>query len=224
MARVTSSTKRSLIGKANSTIVLATGVAAFLIIFCLISSKTLLSQMGYQNRIMKAKKTAVSQLKTNLDARNSLVSSYAAFVNTPQNVIGGDPHGTGPQDGDNAKLVLDALPSQYDFPALATSLEKMITSQNLQISSIAGTDQELQQGAVSASGNPQPVAMPFQVSVTGSYTNVLNLISIFNKSIRPFQILTMELSGNQNNMTATISAQTFFQPEKDFKISTEVVK
>ena len=224
MAKVTSSTKRSLIGKANSTIVLVTGIAAFLVIFCLVASKTLLSQMGYQNRIMNAKKTAVSQLKTNLEARNSLVSSYAAFVNTPQNVIGGDPHGSGAQDGDNAKLVLDALPSQYDFPALATSLEKMITSQNLQISSISGTDEELQQGAVSASGDPQPVSMPFQVSVSGSYDNVMNLISLFNKSIRPFQILTVELSGNQSNMTATISAQTFFQPEKDFKISTEVIK
>lgn len=219
----TSSTKRSLIGKANSTMVITTAVAAFIVIFSLVACKTLVSQAGYQNRVISAKKKAVSQLKDDLDARNSLVASYKAFVGTPTNMIGGAPAGTGPQDGDNATLTLDALPSSYDFPALATTLEKILSSQNLQIQSITGTDQSLQQSGT-ASGVPQAVAMPFQVQVSGSYDAVKGLISLFDRSIRPFQIQTMDLSGNQSSMTVTISAQTFYQPEKTFNIGTEVVK
>ncbi|MGF7228510.1 MAG: type 4a pilus biogenesis protein PilO [Candidatus Saccharibacteria bacterium] len=223
MARVTSTTKRSLITKANSTMVVSTGIAAFVAVFCLIASKTLISQAGYQNRIIGAKKTAVTQLKANINARDSLVSSYAAFVGTPQNVLSGNPTGSGAQDGDNAKIVLDALPSKYDFPALATSLEKIITSQNLQILGITGTDNEATQTST-ASGDPQAIAMPFQVQVSGSYDQIKSLVQTFGSSIRPFQIQTVELSGSQNSMTATITAQTFFQPEKTFKISSEVVK
>ncbi len=223
MARVTSTTKRSLITQANSTMVVSTGVAAFLVIFCLVASKTLLSQASYQNRIITAKKTAVAQLKTNISAKDSLVSSYSAFVGTSQNVLGGDPTGTGGQDGDNAKLVLDALPSKYDFPALASSLEKMITAQNLQILSITGTDDEAQQ-TTDPSGSPQPVVMPFQVQVSGSYDQIQGLVKLFGSSIRPFQVQTMELSGNQSSMTATITAQTYYQPEKTFKVSSEVIK
>lgn len=223
MARVSSTTKRSLITKANSTIVITTGVAAFLVVFCLVASKTLISQANYQNRIIGAKKDAVSQLKDNISAKDSLVSSYSAFVNTPQNVLGGNPDGTGQQDGDNAKLVLDALPSKYDFPALATSLEKMISSQNLTIVGITGTDDEVQQNNTS-SGAPAPVAMPFQLQVSGSYQSIQGLVDLFNRSIRPFQVQSIELSGGQSNMTATISAQTFYQPEKTFKVSTEVIK
>lgn len=223
MARVATSTKRSLISKANSTIVIATTIAAFVVVFALIATKALVSQAAYQNRVISAKKTAVSQLKDNLEARDSLVASYKAFTDTTQNILGGDPKGSGPQDGDNAKLVLDALPSKYDFPALATTLEKVLTSQNLQIISIAGTDQELQQNQA-ASGAPQAVAMPFQFQVSGSYESIKGLVDLFNRSIRPFQIQTMDISGNQSNMTLSISAQTYYQPEKTFNISTEVIK
>lgn len=218
------STKRSLISKANSTIVISTSVAAFVVIFSLVAAKTLLGQAAYQNRVISAKKQAVTQLKADLAARDSLVTSYKAFVSTPTNMIGGAPAGTGPQDGDNAKLTLDALPSAYDFPALATTLEKILASQNLQIQSITGTDQELTEGNTAASGSPQPVAMPFQIQVTGSYASIQSLVELFHRSIRPFQIQQMDLSGSQSSMTLALTAQTYYQPEKTFNVHAKVVK
>jgi hypothetical protein len=224
MAKERLSTKRVLIDKTNSTIVAMTATAAFVVIFALIASKTLVSQAAYQNRIIDAKKTAVSQLKNDIQATSSLVTAYKAFVDTPQNVIGGDPNGTGAKDGDNAKVVLDALPSKYDFPALATTLEKLLTSQNVQIQSITGTDDELAQSGDQTSADPKPVAMPFQLSVTGDYQSIQKLIDTFGSSIRPFQIQTMELSGGQSNMTLTLTAQTYYQPEKVFSIQKETIR
>jgi Tfp pilus assembly protein PilO len=218
------STKRSLINKANSTMFAVTAVAAFVIVFALVSAKALVGQAAYQNRVISGKKTALNQLKADLNARDSLVSSYKAFVDTSQNVLGGNPSGGGDQDGDNAKITLDALPSKYDFPALATSLEKILTGQNLQIVSIKGTDDEVAQSNNQSSGSPKPVAMPFEIQVSGSYQSIQNLVGIFGQSIRPFQIQTMELSGDQNSMVATIDAQTFYQPEKSLNIGTKVVK
>jgi Pilus assembly protein, PilO len=213
-----------MIDKANTTIVAATAVAAFVVVFTLFAGKTLISQAAYQNRVISVKKKAVAQLQTDIQATNNLVSSYKAFVDTPQNVLGGNPNGNGPTDGDNAKVVLDALPSKYDFPALATSLEKLLTSQNVQIQSITGTDQELAQANDESSPDPQPVAMPFQVSVTGSYKSIQALVGAFGASIRPFQIQTMQFSGSDSNMTLVLSAQTYYQPEKVFSITKEVVK
>jgi hypothetical protein len=148
--------------------VTATSVAAFLVVFALVASNTLVGQMLYQNRVISAKKTAKTQLVSDLSARDSLVSSYKTFVNPTTNLIGGSSTGNGPKDGDNAQLVLDALPSQYDFPALATTLEKLLTADNLQIESITGTDEELTQQNTSSSTS-SPVTMPFQFEVSGSY-------------------------------------------------------
>jgi len=224
MARTTVFTKRTLIGKANSTMVIATAMAAFLLIFALVAGKSLMSQLGYQNRVLHAKKVALKQLQADLAARDTLQEAYKDFVDNNPNALGGTLKGTGDKDGDNAKLVLDALPSKYDFPALTTSLEKVISSQNLKIVNIGGTDEEATQASKQTSTDPQPIPIPFQVQVNGSYASVQSLIDVFLKSIRPFQIGTIELAGDESSMTATINAQTFYQPEKSLEIKTEVVK
>ena len=224
MARTTAFTKRALITKANSSMVIATTAAAFVLIFGLVAGKSLVSQMTYQNRVISAKKTALSQLNTDLSARDSLEQSYSGFVAQDPNVIGGSASGTGEQDGDNGTLILDSLPSGYDFPALTTSLEKIITRQNLKIVSITGTDQEVTQGGNATSPTPQAVPMPFQIEVNGAYTDVQALTNVFQNSIRPFQIQTLELSGDEGSMNATISAQTYYQPGKTLNIKSEEVQ
>jgi hypothetical protein len=224
MARTTAFTKRALIGKANSSMVIATTAAAFVLIFGLVAGKSLIGQMSYQNRVISAKKSALEQLNTDLSARNSLQASYKSFVAENPNVLGGDPTGAGEQSGDNATLILDSLPSYYDFPALTTTLEKIIGSQNMKILSITGTDQEATQGANQSSPSPQAVPMPFQIEINGSYPSVQALTNVFLQSIRPFQIQTLELSGDEGSMNATFSAQTYYQPGKTLNIKQERVK
>lgn len=218
------STKRVLIDKANQRVVIVTSVAAFVVVFCLVASHTLFSQLLYQNRIVSAKKQALSQLKTDETTTQNLYTAYEAFVNTPQNALGGDPNGTGSNDGDNAKIVLDALPSQYDFPALATSLQNLLASQGVTINNIGGSDDEVAQSSQKPSGNPQSVQIPFQASVTGNYEAVKGVIDALGASIRPVQIQSLNLSGDDASLSAAITAQTYYQPEKAFTITTKVIK
>lgn len=224
MARTNSFTKRSLINKANSTMVIATTAAAFVLVFALVAGRSLVGQMGYQNKIIGAKKEALAQLRTDLEARDGLEEAYEDFVSDNPNVLAGDPKGTGDHDGDNAKLVLDALPSKYDFPALATSLEKIIVDQNLSIQNINGTDEEADQEDQQTSPEPEPIAMPFQIQVSGSYASIQTLVDVFHRSIRPFQLVSIDLSGDESGMTATIDAQTYYQPEKSLEIRMETVR
>lgn len=224
MAKENSFTKRSLITQANKKIVITTSVAAFLVVFCLVASKTLIGQVIYQNKVISKEKQTETQLATDLSASTSLVNAYQAFTTTPQNILGGNPNGTGSQDGNNSKIVLDALPDAYDFPALASTLENIINSQGLQITGISGTDEELSQENNQTSPNPTSVPMPFQIEVAGSYQSIQSLVNIFEQSIRPFQIQNISLSGNESAMTADITAQTFYQPAKTFSVTQETVK
>ncbi len=219
------SSKRALIDQANTTMVILTSVAAFIFVFCAIATKTLAGQAAYQNRVISGKKTAVAQLKTDISAVDSLKNSYAAFTGTTQNVLGGNTTGTGPQDGNNAKIVLDALPSSYDFPALTTSLEKLMLTQNVQIQSITGTDDEVAQSSNTSSATPTAVPIPFSFGVQGDYPSVQGLIGTFEKSIRPIQVQAIDLTaGNNGVLTLSVTAQTYYQPAKSLNISKTVVK
>jgi hypothetical protein len=123
MAKIGVSSKHLAINKANAQIVGIVAAAAFISIFCLVASKAVLSQNSYNARVISAKEKAHKQLQNNLKAVNNLTISYKAFDETATNVIGGTAGGTGDNDGSNSKIIIDALPSAYDFPALTSSLE-----------------------------------------------------------------------------------------------------
>lgn len=219
------STKRLQIDKANARVVAAIAGAAFLIVFSLIAAKALLSQRSYQGRIIKAKETAVKQLRINVESSKKLVSSYSAFVDTPQNRIGGNSTGTGDRDGDNTKIVLDALPSKYDFPALAASLDKLLTNPNYKILSITGTDDELNQQKTTSAQSTSPIPLPFQINVSGNYGAMQGLVSTLEHSIRPIQVQKISFSAaSGGGISAEITAQTFYQPEKTLTITKKDIK
>jgi hypothetical protein len=218
MAKLHISFRKIQIDKANTRIVSFVAGAVFITVFSMVASRSLLNQRAYQSRVISAKAQAAQQLKDNINATQSLVTAYTEFVSEPTNVLGGNPKGSGDKDGDNAKIVLDALPSKYDFPALATSLEKILTAQNYKINTITGTDDELnQQKAATVS---QPVEMPFQIGVSGSYDSMQNLIITLERSIRPIQIQTLDLSASSGNVQINIKAKTFYQPETNLNVTT----
>lgn len=217
-------TKRSLIDKANTTMLIATGVAAFLVVFSLVSARGLISKISYQEKVISHKKETKEQLERNIKARDSLVTSYQAFTGTSRNVIDGNTVGSGDRDGENGKIILDALPSKYDFPALTSSLEKLAQQQNMSASDLSGTDDEVAQSKQAASGSPQPVPIPFQMTVSGSSVQIQNFITSFERSIRPIQIQTLSISTSDTGLSAAIGAQTFYQPAKILQVRKEVLK
>ena len=217
-------TKRGLLLKANSTIVIVTSVAAFVIIFLLVASKTLLGQAMYQNRVVSQKKAALVQIKSDITISKTLISSYNTFNDAQINIIGGSLAGSGPNDGPNSRIVLDTLPSSYDFPALVTSLEKIISNRGLTIVGIEGVDDEVAQQVNQASPTPQPIVIPFQVVVKGNYAAIQALVGDFENSIRPFQIQKETISGGEADMTLTIVAQTYYQPAKTLNVGSKIVK
>lgn len=222
MAKLELSTKRLQISKANLYIVTAVSIACFISIFALVASKSLLSQRSYQAKVISQKVEAKQRLQANLKARDTLVSQYKAFVNTDSNIIGGSAAGTSDRDGDNAKIVLDALPSKYDYPALATSLEKLLTMSGLTITNIGGIDDELNQTVTSSA--PTPIDVPFTVSFDGEPQNTKDFLGVLQRSIRPINVQQITITGNDVKLATNIVAKTYYQPEKTLTIKKEVVQ
>ncbi len=225
MAKTQMITKRMAIDKTNAQMVVIVGVASLITTFCLVAAHALLSQNAYQARVTTASEKAHQQLLQNIQAYTALASSYNTFVSKPTNVIGGSSSGNGNNQGNNAEIVLDSLPPSYDFPALATSVAKILANVNLKVTSINGTDDQINQQSNKSSTNPTPVSMPFTFTISNaSYASVGQLVTVLQQSIRPIQIDTINLSGGTGNMTMTVSAHTYYQPGKSVNISTEVVK
>jgi hypothetical protein len=225
MADVQISTKRLAISKTNAQMVAIVAAASFVTVFCLVAAHAVFSQNRYQARVISAKEKAHKQLEDNINNYNNLATAYKAFDNAATNVIGGTKKGTGDNDGPNSKIILDALPPTYDFPALTSSIEKILADNHLKVTSITGTDDQLNQQGNTASANPQPVEIPFTFTIdNASYSSVGKLMDKLQQSIRPIEVNTLDVSGGQNNMTVTVDAKTYYQPGKNVSITKKVIK
>ncbi|MBI5357450.1 hypothetical protein HZB74_01230 [Candidatus Saccharibacteria bacterium] len=193
-------------------------------VFSLVASKALLDQRAYQSKVISKKEAALKTLEANIVAADKLTSSYKEFVGATTNVLGGNPQGDADRDGDNARIILDALPSKYDFPALTTSLDKLLRDNGLTPTAINGTDDEISQTATQADGAPQPVEIPFSVEVTASNAQGKTLMGLFERSIRPFKVQKISISGNDSQLEFVINGSTYFQPEKTLNLKKEAVK
>lgn len=223
MVKINLSDKRMKIDRANAVMVGVIAGASFLVIFALIASNQLLSQRAYQSRVITEKAAAKKQLEENVKQAKNLAGSYKAFVGSTENIIGGFSEGEGDKDGDNARIVLNALPSKYDFPALAASMEKLFNDRNYDLK-LEGNDDELNQQKQQGSSNPDPVDLPFVATVKGNYSAMQTLIKVVELSIRPISIQKLTLSGDDTTITMEISAKTYYLPEKTLDIKTKVVK
>ena len=221
MASKNTSSKWGQINKATAVMVGIIAGASFITVFSLVASNALMSKRSFQAKVIAAKVQARDQLAANIKAVDALAGQYTAFVETSENVLGGNPKGTGEKDGDNARIVLDALPSKYDFPALASSLEKLTSS--YKTSSITASDDELTQSKELV-GTPQLVEMPFELSVSTDLQSGLNFITTLEKSIRPINIISLSISATEKEISLGIKAKTYYQPAKTLTIGSKEIK
>lgn len=219
------STKRVAITKANAQMVIIVSIASAVAVFSLVASHAVLSQNSYRSKVIKEKSTAHKQLQSNIATFGQLQIAYKNFDDAEQNIIGSSKLDTGGNTGSNSKIILDALPSTYDFPALTSSLEKILKDSGLKFQGISGTDDQLAQQTNLESGSPAPVPMPFSFSIDeAKYTDLQALITKLQSSIRPIQIDSMNLDGAADKMQVQISAHTFYQPGKSVNVTKKVVK
>ena len=225
MANKNITSKKVAISKSNAQVVTVVAVACFISVFCLFASKAVWDSNTYKAKVISVKQKAHNQLSQNVKSYDSLKASYEDFDNKPTNSIGGNRDGTGDNDGTNSKIILDALPSSYDFPALASSIEKIMADRSLKVGSITGVDDQVAQASNSSSSAPQAVPIPFSFTINNaSYDSVQKLMDALGHSIRPIVVDTLNVSGGNNNMTITVTAHTFYQPAKNLDIKKQVVK
>jgi len=219
------SIKHLAVDKTNTQMVAIVAVAAFVTVFCLVAANSVWGQTRYQARVIDAKSKANAQLKKNLSAFNTLVSAYNGFDSAPTNVIGGNAQGTGDNDGSNSKIILHALPPTYNFPGLTASLQKVLADRGFHVTSINGTDDQLNQQGNITSPTPQPVQIPFSFTVSNAnYASVGTLLSALQNSIRPIQIESLTISGGGGDMSVTVNAHTYYQPYKNVSITKKEIK
>lgn len=219
--------KRQQIENASRSMFIWVAIAAVAVSVCVVTAQFLFQKWSYNNRVLNAKYKAADTLKKNIinakqlqEAVNGLVSNQdLASVKTNAE----DP---------NTKSVLDALPSKFDPTALGTSLQQAILSRSgVTIEGITvpsdedlGTTTSADGSTATTEGDATPKEMKFEITVSGSYDKIRNMMLDLERTIRPMKVTSITLNGDDAAMTANVAGVTYYQPSKSATIKQEVVK
>lgn len=193
--------KREQVAKAGSTVFVAVAISAVIVMFSIMSMRFLWQQKSYNSRVIGAKTEARDQLSENLENIDKLSQQFGE-LNTSQTT--------------NAKTILHALPPTYDYAALASSVDALASLSG--VSSNTNIGEDTSESAIDFATTSQPVEIPLNLDVSGSYDAIREYIANLEKSIRPIHIQSMTYSGSNSDLQVLIEAKTYYQPARSLDV------
>jgi hypothetical protein len=212
------SSKHVAIDKSMAQTLIAISVTVFILVFCLIASKAVLANYHYQSKVLNAAKDARTKLNNDITAYNGLAQAYVNFNNQNPNVLGAPVTGN---SNNNTQVVLNALPAEYDYAALTTSLYYILSSNNLNTDGTVSVDNS--QVAASSSGSA-PVSVPVGFDISSIDVNgARSFLQYLSQVTRPISVDSMTISGDVSNISLNIQAHTYYQPATSLDITQKAV-
>jgi hypothetical protein len=221
--------KKTQIININNLRVISTSVAVFIVIFCFFAIKSLYSEGQYQNRVISAQKITLDKLNSNLSSVKNIESAYKVFnSNLEQNIIGGNTTVTTGNNGNNSKIVLDALPTNIDVPAWSLNISNLclLLAQPPSFLTLDPSSVAVDQATVSPVLKPVPIPIALAGTFSVNPDNIGATFDSLYRSIIPIKIKSVSITSGSKGKPAIISFQagTYYQAPYKFLTSTEIVK
>lgn len=210
------STKHIQMKKASSTVFISIAVASVLVSFCIVFLNILWNTSKYNTRVHDAQEMVRDTFENNLSAVPELQSSFKNLE------IGANLIADQPEDKTNSEVVLDALPSKFDYPALVSSIDNLAKTTAVKLASFQGVD--LGESAEQSSTDPAPVEIPVILEVEGSYEAIKIFLKGVEDSIRPFEVTRIELTGTDDALRVLVNMNTYYQPAFNLNLETRIIE
>ncbi len=218
--------KRQQIAQSNKVMFLWVAGASVIVSFALVASVFLVKQMIFQTKIIAAKAETNNTLQDNIETTPDLKREVEKLI-ANQNLT----EARAKADQNNLSVIFDALPYVADEIGFGSSLQSILlaglgTPENITINSLS--DSTAVEEGVEEAGLPIPEGaqeVAFTFTITGTDKDIKEILTRFDRSIRPIQIDSLSLqAGGGNRVTATIQARTFYQPAKTLELKNKTVK
>lgn len=174
----------------NTLVVTMMLIAVVMLVVGFIVSRAIFKTISFNNRVISEKRQVESKLKTNVKNLGTIMGNYEVFEET----------------GAGSDVVLKALPTEVDIPALLTRLEFMFNSSGVSFGgfSIEGAENVLAGGETELSSET-PLEATVTISISGPYANIKQALSNIENEIAPYKVKTLGISGNDREASAQIT-------------------
>lgn len=219
--------KRTQIAKANRTMFLWVAIVSVILGVALVASIFLVQKIIFNERVLAEKAKTVSTLeKNNVNIKKLEENIRALDTNADLSKVKVNP------DDQAIQVILDALPSEANSPALGASIQNKLlagipglTLVSLQVDPVLGVetlDPSTQSTTVAAPSGQSEIT--FRFSVSGSETALKAALTNLERSIRTINISSLRIESQGTSRLLTVQASAFYEPARVVQLKDKVVK
>jgi len=222
--------KRTQILKANRNMFLWIAGASALVGFALVASIFLVQKLVFNERVLIEKNNTISVLQANnavmpeLETQVRVLDTNAALIKSKA------------KDNDQAiQVILDALPSEANSPALGASLQDVLLASipglvidSLQVDPVEGVESLAAPGVdtggavLGTTGTENQITFRFIVS--GNQDALKAALVNLERSIRTIDITKLQIESQQTTQVMTVQGRAFFEPAREVTLYDKVVR
>lgn len=230
--------KRTQIANANRAMFIWIAVVSALFGFAVVVSMFLIQMISFNEKVIKEKNNTIAVLKINNE--NIVALKDQIRVLEASEIL----ENLKVDSSDNAlQVILDALPSDANSPALGSSLQNKLLDVNgvsidsLNVVPVIGVESLSADGSLEVETNSidgvVQSEIPFSFSVIGSEEDLRTLLQNLEKSIRTIDITSMEIEkqtssnsdgGSSDYLLLKVIGRAYYQEEQVIELKDMVIK
>ena len=214
--------KRQKIDQTNKQMMLWVAGAAAVVTICAMLAINLFGHIQYQAKIISKKSETEKTLENNLTAISSLMKNINT-LQTDKNLLAL----RAGSDDTTFNVVIDALPTEDDATALGSSIqEKVLAGSGVSLQSFdysSATSETTTSGQASLGTGPEARAITFIFKISGTYDAIKAALINIEKTIRPIIVQSIEIDGTASELSANITATTYYVPKVHYGLGQETV-
>ncbi len=223
--------KKQQIDKAHHNMFVVVAGAAFLTGFAIVAAVFMFNKILFNNRVLAEKNNTFSVLENN----NKNLVSLAEEVRALQ--ANDDLRSVRIGDGDNLRVVLDALPAIGNSNALGASLkDKILAVPGVTIETISVTstpdetdiplEPESDQGLTDGESEITSSPIYFTFKLSGNVADLSQALKNVERSIRPIILdsVTLEVSSTDGQSNLVAVGHSFYEPLLEVKLGKKILE
>lgn len=219
--------KRTQIAQASRTMFIWIAIASALVGTAIVVSIFLVQKLSYNEKVLAAKQTTVSNLDHNLSVVDSLKADVQALdANSALMSVKANP------TDQTLQVVLDALPSDANSLALGASLQNKLLAnipgpyslESLQVTPVSGVESLSGSTTVDASGSATADnQISFSFSVKGNQAALRQVLQNLERSIRTIVVTHLTIETQSDGLSMSVEGHAFYQPAKSIELTEKTV-
>jgi hypothetical protein len=222
--------KRQQISNANRMMFMWVAAVSAVVGIAIVGSILLYQKAAFNERVLAVKDKTVATLRDNNEVIPELEDKIRE-MNTNQALT----DAMGPNQTQPIRVVLDALPSEANSPALGSSLQAKFLNdpalriESLNVDPVAGIESQsannVQDASSTSTTGENQITFRFSVSVDITNANALkDLLQRLERSIRAIDITSLKVEAQSNRLVLSVEGRAFYEPAKTVQLQEKTVK